>query len=581
MADLKNDLIDIASGKNPADLVIKNVNVVNVFSGKIVYGSLAIHKGIIIGTGSYEGSTEIDGGGRFILPGLIDSHVHIESSLLCPERFAAMIVPKGTTTIIADPHEITNVCGTAGIDYILKATEQIPLNTYVMIPSCVPATTFENSGAVIDSEIIKQFINRDRVLGLGEMMDYPSVVNGNPEVMRKLEAARQYGKIIDGHAPMIEGKELTAYAIAGITTDHECSTTEEMEERINRGMYVLLREGSAARNLRDLIRGVRGSNSRRCLFCTDDRQPEDILSTGHIDNHLRIAVKEGIDPITAIQIATINAAECYGLKGVGAIAPGYKADVILVDNLTDFKVSSVFIGGKLVAENNAMLQDVPVADIQSVSDTMHIKPFTADDLALQLPDSDIAKVMRIFPDTLFTRSVNAKVERDEKNCFRHHDALDILKLAVVERHHETGNIGLGLVENYQLKGGAVATSIAHDSHNIIAIGDSDSDMYLAIKEVERLKGGIAICSNGRILGSLALPIAGLMSTENPHDVQKKLSALQQLAFRELKVNPELDPFMTLSFLALPVIPQLKLTDKGLFDVVSFDFTDICVPASNL
>jgi len=569
-----SEMVEAASGRRKAELVIKNAHIVNVFSSSVVFSSLAVHRGVIVGIGSYEGEREIDAEGRYILPGLIDSHVHIESSLLSPERFAEMVIPQGTTTVIADPHEIANVCGREGIQYILSAAEKLPLNVSVMIPSCVPAAEFEHSGAAITSRDVRDLMKRKSVLGLGEMMDYNGAAKGRKEVLEKIAAAREFGKKIDGHAPMMEGKALTAYAAAGVKTDHECSTVDEMQERISRGMYVLLREGSAAKNLGDLLRGVNVSNSRRCLFCTDDRQPSDILSRGHISSHLRIAAAQGIDPVTAVQMASLNAAECYGLTGKGALAPGYDADFIIADDLQNFNISSVYIQGVKRAENGRILEKLKQQSYASVSNTIHTASLGKADFALHIPGTDIVKVIRISPGSLITEKVNRKINKDVNGCFAYHEHLDILKTAVVERHHQTGNIGLGLVENYKLRGGAVATSIAHDSHNIIVIGDSDDDILCAVNEVIRIQGGIAVCRRGEILDSLALPIAGLMSPDSPETVMRKLSEMEELAYRELHVNREIDPFMTLSFLALPVIPELKLTDRGLFDVNTSSFIDV-------
>lgn len=570
-----HNLIDVASGRKKADLVIKHAKIVDVFNHKIVEGSLAIADGLIIGIGAYEGEEEVDAHDTYIIPGLIDSHVHIESSMTSPERFVEAVLPCGTTTVIADPHEISNVCGLTGIQYMLDATEELPMNIYFMLPSCVPATTFEHSGAVLGAKELEQFMGHQRVLGLGEMMDYPGVVHGSDDMLEKLSLAASYGKMIDGHSPMLEGKELTAYAVAGIGTDHECSTVDEMQDRLSRGMYVLIRQGSAARNLPDLIRGVNEQNSRRCLFCTDDRQPDDILNAGHIDNHLRLAVSYGMDPITAVQIATINAAECYGLQNVGAIAPGYAADFLVVDSLEQFHVEQVYVHGKLQAAGGRLITPLKMVSAASVTGTVDVKEFSKDALALPLK-SDLARVIRIAPHSLVTENVVRKVFRDENGCFTANKRLDLLKMVVVERHNGTGDIGLGIVENYHLTGGAVATTIAHDSHNIIAIGDNDEDIFLAIKQIIDMSGGITMCSKGKILDSLPLPIAGLMSDRSAEYVNTKLQQMHRIAFETFNINREIDPFMTLSFMALPVIPDLKLTDMGLFDVREFSFTDISV-----
>ncbi|MGM0431279.1 MAG: adenine deaminase [Spirochaetota bacterium] len=567
--------IEVASGRKRAQLVVKHANIVDVFTHNIVEGSLAVSDGKIVGIGAYEGEQEIDAQGKYLIPGLVDSHVHIESAMVSPEQFAEAVLPRGTTTVIADPHEIANVCGLDGIRYMLQATEHLPLHTYVMLPSCVPATQFEHSGAVLGVSELEQLIDHPRVLGLGEVMDYYGTAAGEDQLVEKIAMARSRNKHIDGHSPMLEGKDLTAYAAAGITTDHECSTVEEMNDRISRGMYVLLRQGSAAKNLPTLLRGVNQYNSRRCLFCTDDRQPEDILKDGHIDNHLRTAVALGTDAVTAVQMATINAAECYGLEKTGALAPGYQADFLILDNLQDFTVEQVFIGGTLQAKEGACLDKFPRHSTETVTGTVHTAPLTKEMFTLPL-NSDVARVIRINANTLVTEHAIRKVFRDTQGNFINDRNLDLLKLAVVERHTGSARIGLGIVENYQLHGGAIATTIAHDSHNIIAIGDNDDDLALAVEHIISISGGITMCAQGKVLDSLPLPIAGLMSEEGAEFVSDKLKAMHQVAFSTFGINPEIDPFMTLSFLALPVIPDLKLTDMGLFDVREFSFVDISV-----
>ncbi len=567
--------LDVAAGRRKADLVIRHARIVDVFNHTVIEGSLAVAQGRIAGIGAYEGIEEIDAHRAYVIPGLVDSHVHIESGMVSPEQFVRTVLPCGTTTIIADPHEIANVSGMRGIKYMLDATRGVPMHVWMMLPSCVPATGFEHSGASIDAQAIESFMGHERILGLGEMMDYPGVVNGGEPILEKLMAAKRAGKLIDGHSPMLEGKDLNTYAAAGIRTDHECSTVDEMRDRLSRGMYVLIREGSAARNLADLIRGVSGFNSRRCLFCTDDRQPEDIIGSGHIDNHLRLAVKYGIDPITAVQMATINAAECYGLTGYGAIAPGYQADFLLVDDLEGFRVRNVYVAGKLTAKDGRMTHEISDTPISPVSGTMHVRPFGIESLALPL-ESDLARVIRVAPHSLVTENVVRKVHRDEDGYFTTHENLDLLKLVVIERHHETGSIGLGIVENYRLTGGAVATTIAHDSHNIIAIGDNDEDIYCAVNELIAIGGGITLCADGVIIESLPLPIGGLMTNESAAYVKEKLDSMHGKAHDRFGINPGIDPFMTLSFLSLPVIPDLKLTDMGLFDVREFRFTPISI-----
>ncbi|SCG84515.1 adenine deaminase [Proteiniborus sp. DW1] len=566
--------IDLAYGRIKPEMVLKNAKIVNVFSHEIVEGDVAIHQGKIVGIGNYVGQKEIDLGGKFVAPGLIDGHVHIESSMVSPTQFARAVVPRGTTTIIADPHEIANVKGIEGIKYMLDSSEGLPLNAYFMLPSCVPATYFETSGAKLLAEDLAELIDHERVLGLGELMSYPAVVSGDEEIIDKIKLAREHNKLIDGHGPEIKDKELNAYVAAGVLTEHECSTVEEMLNRLRLGMYILIRQGSAARNLKELVRGLKRENMRRCLFCTDDKHPEDILLTGHIDNNVRLAIKNGIDPISAIQMATINAAECYRLKNIGAIAPGYNADLIVVDDLKNFNVLQVYKDGIIVGENKKPLFDVKDFDNSNVTDTVRIKEVSKEDLRIRL-DKDIANVIRLLPHNLVTQKVVRKV--DVKNGeFKNNSKLDILKLAVIERHNATGNVGLGLVEDFRLKNGAIALTIAHDSHNLISIGDSDEDMLLAIKEVARVGGGIAIASKGKVLKSLNLPIGGIMSDESMENVNEKLAEMLNIAYEELGVNRDIDPFMTLSFLALPVIPEIKVTDKGLFDVSKFDFIDLSV-----
>lgn len=565
-------LIDLAMKNKHADLVLKNAKVVNVFSHEIITQDVAVHNGIIVGLGNYDGKVNIDLNGKFIVPGLIDSHVHIESAMVSPSEFAKAIVPRGTTTIIADPHEIANVCGLNGIEYMLKSSEDLPLDVYLMLPSCVPATNFENSGAVLKANDLGKFINNKRVLGLGEMMNYPGVIYKDDDVIDKLELAHSNDKFIDGHGPGIKNEQLNAYVLSGVKTEHECSTVEEMLDRIRLGMYVMIREGSAARNLETLVRGVNNFNYERCLFCTDDKHPQHIIENGHIDNNVRLAIKNGIDPISAIQMATINAANCYNLKNIGAIALGYNADMLIVDDLKEFNIEKVYKNGILVGENSKYIFNTVEVDNSKVVDTVNISNINKEDLAIKI-NEDVVNVIRLHPHSLLTEKVKRKVDV-ENNEFRYNNKLDILKLVVVERHKNTKNIGLGLVENFKLKSGAIASTISHDSHNIIVVGDNDEDILNAIEEVKKLSGGIAISSNKIILDSLSLPIGGVMSDKSIEFVNGKLNNMLYIAYNILHVNKDIDPFMTLSFLALPVIPQIKLTDKGLFDVSKFEFIHI-------
>jgi len=567
--------IDVASGRKRCDVVFRNAKIVDVLSHEIIFGSVGVDNGRVVGIGLYEGEVEIDVKKKYLIPGLIDSHVHIESSLAPPDAFARAVIPRGTTTVIADPHEIANVKGVEGIEFMLRSAELVPMNIFFMIPSCVPSTSFEHSGAVLDASVIDSLMDNNKVLGLGELMDYPSVITADSSILDKILTASSRGKLIDGHGPMLEGKALNAYAAAGVRTDHESSTVDEMKERLRAGMYVLMREGSAAHDLSALLSGVTEGNSGRCMFCTDDRQPEDILKSGHIDNHLRMAVERGVDPITAVQMATINSAQCFRLYDIGAVAVGYQANFAIVDNLKDFKVSEVYYKGTLVAKDGKVVFPAVKEDISPVSGMLNVKPFDIASLKLKL-SSDIARIMSLKAHSLVTEKVQRKIFRDKDNYFEYHSDLDIIKLAVIERHNATGNIGLGLVENFKLKNGAIATTIAHDSHNMIVIGDNDSDMYKCINELIKTGGGITMCSAGKILDTLALPIAGLMSDKPIPEINEKLIKMNKTAYQVLKVNKNLDPFMTLAFLALPVIPEIKLTDMGLFDVTKFEFTDISV-----
>ncbi|GLI55646.1 adenine deaminase [Propionigenium maris DSM 9537] len=568
-------LIDVAAKRKKAELLLKNCRIVDVFSGEIAEGNLAIDSGKIVGIGDYQGLKEIDLNGKFLAPGLIDSHVHMESSMISPGQFARAVVPRGTTGVVTDPHEIANVCGLEGIKFMMESSRDLPLNVYFMLPSCVPATPFENSGAVLEAEELAKLIDNPAVLGLGEMMNYPGVIEGNDKIVDKLKLAQDNNRIVDGHSPDIVAEELNAYVIGGVKTDHECSTVEEMKERLRRGMYISIREGSAARNLEALIEGITPENERRCLFCTDDRHPEDIIEKGHIDNNVRTAIKKGIDPISAIRMATINVCECYGIKNLGAIAPGYDADLIVVDSLEDFNVVEVIKDGRFVAREGKPLFELEKEDTSKVTDTINFKEIVEDDLKVKLT-SNRANVMRLLSHSLLTEKVVREVERDTKGYFKFNKDKDLLKLAVIERHNATGNIGFSLVENFNLKGGAIASTVSNDSHNILVIGDNDRDMYLAVEEIKKMQGGVIITSGGEVLKKLELPIAGLMSDKPIEVVKDTLEEMHRIAYDRLGVNRDLDPFMTLAFLALPVIPDIKVTDKGLFDVVNFKFIDISV-----
>lgn len=564
--------IDMAAGRTPVDTLITNCKVVDVFSQTIFESSVAIGDGKVVGFGEYETAKTIDAAGGYLMPGLIDGHVHIESSVVSPAQFAKCVLPYGTTTIVADPHEIANVCGLEGIRYMLDASKDLPLNVRIMLPSCVPATPFENSGAILEAKELSELIDHEGVHGLAEVMNFPAVINSDPAMLDKIYMASSRNRIADGHTPGLSGRDLIAYAAAGIKTDHECSTIEEMHERIRLGMYVLIREGSATKDLRALAKGLTEANYRRCVFCTDDREPADIIANGHINKNLKIAVEEGVDALKAITIGTLNAAECYGLKGKGAIAPGYDADIMIVRDLTNFEVSHVFTDGNHIAENGALLVEPKELVRDSVRDTVNLADITLNDLKLKLSSNNV-RTMSVIPDTVLTECVIKEVVLDEEGCFNAKQNEGLTKIAVVERHNATGNIGLGIFENYHIKNGAIATTIAHDSHNIVVAGDNDEDMLVAINDLKEIGGGITLVRDGKVLGHLSLPIAGLMSDQPAQQVATQMEELLNLS-KEFSINPKLQPFMTLSFMSLPVIPALKLTDGGLFDVTTFSFVPV-------
>lgn len=565
-------LILTASGARKADTVIKNCKVVNVFSGKIIEGDIALCGDQIAGVGEYEGEVEIDAEGRYAAPGFIDSHIHIESSYLSPEELGMLLVPHGGTTIIADPHEIVNVLGIPGLDYMMKAAENTKLDIKYMLPSCVPATPFEHAGAVIDAEDMEDPILRDNILGLGEFMNFPGVVNADDATLDKLMVAKDAGKLIDGHSPGITGKALNAYCAARIRADHECDTIQDFEERLDNGMYVMLRQGSACKNLKSLLPAVTPENSRRVIFCSDDRQPKTILEEGHLDNHLRLCVEEGMDPITAIRMATLNAAECFGLDDRGAIAPGYRADIVLLDDLKDFKADKVWVAGELTADQGKYLPEVIKEDITPVMGSVHLKDFSAEKFKMNLKGNRVHTI-EIQPGGVVTKkSVDEIQVKDGEFVFD--PGQDIVKVAVVERHQLTGNVACGFLKGYGIKEGAVALSVAHDSHNIIVVGVSDEEMAFAVEALKEQSGGVVLVKDGKVIESMPMPIAGLMSDQSAEWVDAKLTALHEKAYEVLGVNDDVEPVMTLCFMSLAVIPELKLTDEGLFDVTKFAFIDV-------
>lgn len=566
---MKRNRVEAASGKKMADLVIKNCKIVNVFSKEIIEADVAICNDLIIGIGEYNGTREIDAGGKYVCPGLIDSHLHIESSMVTPVEFAKTVLPYGTTTIIADPHEIANVCGINGIHYMMNQTKDLPINIFFMMPSCVPATMFENNGADLTVEVMAPLKSDERILGLGEVMDYPAVISGNESILKKIDLFDS--ATIDGHSPGLSGKSLNAYRAAGVATDHECSTIDEVLERIRLGMYIQIREGSAAKNLEQIIKGLlkAGIGFDRCIFCTDDKHLKDIREEGHISYNIRKAIQYGVKPVEAIAMATINAAQCYKLKRLGAIAPGYSADMILLNDLETFDIESVFYRGKLIDNIDNLFSSYPTIEDRNVLNTIRIHEITAEDLIIPL-EKDMAVVLSIVPGELLTKKEQMKV-RVKDGAFCADESFS--KLAVIERHKATGNIGLGIVSGFNIKNGAIAGTVAHDSHNLIVIGDNDGDMLMAVRELKKANGGFVIVSNGCVIDMLELPVAGLMSNFSAAYVEEKLKNMLEAAHK-LNINKYIDPFITLSFLALPVIPEIRVTDRGLFDVTQFEFIDI-------
>lgn len=567
--EMKQKRINTALKEEKADLVIKNANIVNVFTKEIVKADIAICKDLIVGIGSYSGIKEIDAEGKYVCPAFIDSHVHIESTMVIPPEFAKAVIPHGTTTIIADPHEIANVCGVNGINFMLNQSKNLPMNIFFMMPSCVPSTPFESNGADLSAELIKAFLSNERILGLGEVMDYPAVMDGNIGMLKKIDLFDD--KIIDGHSPLLTGKELNAYRAAGITTDHECSTIDEALERLRLGMYVQIREGSGAKNLENLVKGIleKKLNFDRCIFCTDDKHLDDIRRDGHISYNVKKAIVLGVNPIDAICMATINVAQCYKLKRLGAIAPGYSADIVIFDNLHDFNIDNVLFRGEIVYQNKKICKNIEsIIEDNNVINTVRIKNISAKDLEIKL-GNDTVTIVELTPNELITKKKTAKINNKD-GVFAADDKFS--KIAVIERHKATNNIGLGIISNFNINNGAIASTVAHDSHNLIVVGDNDEDMLVAIEELKRVNGGYVVVSDGIVKGTLELPIAGLMSDKSSDYVVNTLNKMLKEA-EKLGINKNIDPFITLSFLALPVIPEIRITDKGLFDVTKFKFIE--------
>ena len=551
----KQRIIAVAAGREKADLVLKNAKYLNVFSNEFLCGDIAVANGLIAGVGKYDGKTEIDVSGKLVLPGFIDAHIHLESSMVTPAEFAKAVVAHGTTTVITDPHEITNVMGIDGVEYMIQASQNLPIDVHFMMPSCVPATEIDESGAELDCKDIDLYLDNKKVLGLAEMMNYVGVINGDKNVLSKIVTSQAHHKKIDGHAPELSGNDLNAYIAAGVYSDHECSTFENALEKLRKGQFIMIREGTAAHNLKALMPLLTQQYYSRCMFATDDKHPSDLLYGGHIDYIVKQALKNGADPIVALKTATHHAARYFLLNNKGAIASGYLADIVVVDNLEDFNVETVFKRGKLVFDGEVKDFSAPTVDeklAEKCFDTFHLDSVTPSSFKV---DGKLG-LIGLVGGELLTRNLSTADKIDVEN--------DILKIACIERHKGTNHIGVGYVKGYSLKSGAVATSVAHDSHNIITVGCNDDDIAVAVNAIKDSKGGIAVVENGKIKALLELPIAGLMSDEPLTTVNEKLENAKSSAY-ELGADKSIDPFMTLSFLSLPVIPSLRITTKGVFD----------------
>lgn len=551
----KQIIIAVAAGREKADLVLKNAKYLNVFSNEFLCGDIAVANGLIAGVGKYDGKTEIDVSGKLVLPGFIDAHIHLESSMVTPAEFAKAVVAHGTTTVITDPHEITNVMGIDGVEYMIQASQNLPIDVHFMMPSCVPATEIDESGAELDCKDIDLYLDNKKVLGLAEMMNYVGVINGDKNVLSKIVTSQAHHKKIDGHAPELSGNDLNAYIAAGVYSDHECSTFENALEKLRKGQFIMIREGTAAHNLKALMPLLTQQYYSRCMFATDDKHPSDLLYGGHIDYIVKQALKNGADPIVALKTATHHAARYFLLNNKGAIASGYLADIVVVDNLEDFNVETVFKCGKLVFDGEVKDFSAPTVDeklAEKCFDTFHLNSVTPSSFKV---DGKLG-LIGLVGGELLTRNLGTADKIDVEN--------DILKIACIERHKGTNHIGVGYVKGYSLKSGAVATSVAHDSHNIITVGCNDDDIAVAVNAIKDSNGGIAVVENGKIKALLELPIAGLMSDEPLTTVNEKLENAKSSAY-ELGADKSIDPFMTLSFLSLPVIPSLRITTKGVFD----------------
>ena len=559
--------ISVSAKKTPADLVVKNGMIVNVFTGELMSGDIAIVDGVIAGIGSYEGAKTIDANNKIIVPGLIDGHVHIESSLLTPKEFSKIVLQHGVTSVVTDPHEIANVAGVNGIQFMIDEATRLPMDIYMMLSSCVPATKFENNGALLNAEELSPFLSAPEVLGLAEVMDFASVKNGDSFMMDKIAMVQESNGLIDGHAAGLTKEELNIYMAAGIRTDHESINAKEAKDRLDMGMYLMIREGTVAKDLMALLPAVTAKNSRRCLFVTDDKLIDDLLEEGSIDHIIRLAIQNGLDPITAIQMGTLNTAECFNLDHLGAIAPGYQADFLILDDLETVSINQVFKKGVCISDNGKLNESLFKNEIGKGLKgpelaRINVQELTVEALLIPLTDS-ICNVIEIIPNSLVTNHLKEEVTIEE-GCFVPSIQKDQLKIAVIERHNGMNHIGLGLVKGFRLKQGAIATTVAHDSHNIVVVGTSDQEMLKAVKQVIETNGGLAVVEGEEVLASLALPVAGLMTEMEYPVVNEQLKALNQ-AVSTIGESINFNPFLTLSFLTLPVIPKLKITDLGLFD----------------
>lgn len=565
-----------ASAKQiPAELVIKNAKVVNVFTRKIMKTDIAITQGIVVGLGNYTGQKEIDAKGQYVVPGLIDGHVHIESTLLPPHEFAKVSLLHGVTSAITDPHEIANVAGTTGLEYMISDAQATPMNIFTMLPSCVPVTPFETNGATLDAQALSPFMAKEEVLGLAEVMNYQAVANQEADILEKITAIQQAGGVIDGHAAGIAQGDLSVYPTAQIRTDHEAVNAEEAQARLDLGMYLMIREGTVAKDLQALLPVVTEQTARRCVFVTDDLLLDDLLTKGSIDHILRLAIQAGLDPLLAIQMATLNAAECFQLKTIGAIAPGYQADFFFTDDLATLPIHEVFVKGQQVKKREQLVTELfPTATenpLLRALPNMNATPLSATSFDLKLNGTQ-AKIIEIIPNSLITKELIAPVTSNNGH-FVPSTKDDFLKIAVVERHKQTGNIGLGIVKGFELKAGALATSVSHDSHNIVVVGTNDEDMFFAVERLLAIGGGMIAVKDQTELACLPLAIGGLMSTLGYQTTYEKLINLTATA-RKLGASSAFDPFLTLSFLTLSVIPELKITDMGLFSFSEFALTTI-------